>query len=74
MLIFLAARRYFSDSERSEVDKWDIPSGGEVQRLNTNHNKGASRGVRLTIKGVPSPQKLLHVLRHNPRNILQLVV
>jgi hypothetical protein len=25
MLIFLAAFRYFSDSERREVDRWDIP-------------------------------------------------
>ena len=25
MLIFLAARRYFSDSDRSDVDKWDMP-------------------------------------------------
>jgi hypothetical protein len=26
-LMFLAALRYFSDSERSEVDRWDIPAG-----------------------------------------------
>jgi hypothetical protein len=24
-LMFLAALRYFADSERSEVDRWDIP-------------------------------------------------
>jgi len=26
ILIFLAAFRYFSDSERREVDRWDIPN------------------------------------------------
>lgn len=29
-LIFRAALRYFSDSERSDVDKWDIPTESEV--------------------------------------------
>jgi hypothetical protein len=30
ILIFLAAFRYFSDSERREVDRWDIP--GDIIR------------------------------------------
>jgi hypothetical protein len=31
-LIFRAALRYFSDSDRSEVDKWDIPAGEVVSK------------------------------------------
>ena len=30
--IFLAAFRYFSDSERSDVDKCDIPAKGVVRK------------------------------------------
>src|ERR1700691_5873270 len=34
MLIFLAAFRYFSDSERKEVDRWDIPAPPKIRNLN----------------------------------------
>ena len=30
MLIFLAAFRYFSDSERNDVDRWDIPNNADT--------------------------------------------
>lgn len=51
-LIFRAALRYFSDSERREVDKWDIPVGG-VSIINRSDVK--SIVSILTIEGITSP-------------------
>lgn len=80
--MFRAALRYFSDSERNEVDRCDISGGtseasdvirvckrGEKQRKVTS-------GVAdvLTVKRVPAPKELLHILGHNTRHILQVVV
>ena len=46
MLIFLAARRHFSDSDRSEVDKWDMPSGGRRWLVNGDPQKRGQQTAR----------------------------
>ena len=71
MLIFRAALRYFSDSERSEVDRCDIPARDMCMN---GRGRAGGFGGELTVKRVSSPQQLLHVLRHDARHILQLVV
>ena len=35
-LIFRAARRYFSDSERSDVERWDISAGDQINKDEPN--------------------------------------
>ena len=71
MLIFRAARRYFSDSERSDVDRCDMPG---VRAVNIDASVRRARVEVLTVKRVSSPQQLLHVLCHDARHVLQLVI
>lgn len=69
MLMFRAALRYFSDSDRRDVDRCDIPAGpfplAQVEK---------TRRTGRTVKRISSPQQLLHVLRHDTRNVLQFIV
>lgn len=67
-LIFCAAFRYFSDSERSDVDRWDI-SGADVSMVALIKNSSSP-----TIERISSPQQFLHVLRHDSRYILKVVI
>lgn len=61
MLICLAAFLYFADSERSDVERCDMPI---VSVPNT----------KLTVQTVATPQQVLHVLGHNSRDILKVLV
>jgi hypothetical protein len=70
MLIFRAALRYFSDSNRSEVDKSDIP---EQQCMLVSITDAGQIGGH-TIQRVSSPQQFLHIFRHDPRHVLQVVI
>jgi len=66
-LRFFADLRYLSDSERSDVERCDMPGTKSTTR------RGVDR-QRPTVKGVPSPQELLHVFGHDPRNVLEVVI
>lgn len=71
-LIFRAALRYFSDSDRSDVDKCDIPDAITYYVSLPGHDVRAEWA--LTVKRVASPQELFHVLCHDPGNVLQLAI
>ena len=78
-LTFRAAFRYFSDSVRSDDDKWDMPiksrEASELSQLHMEHMNSyfKARETR-TVQGVASPEQLFHVLGHDSRHVLQVVV
>lgn len=51
--IFLAALRYFSDSERNDVDKCDIPAKGELGREVETNDTTYGRENLLSIAILP---------------------
>jgi hypothetical protein len=88
--MFLACFRYLSDSDRSDEERSDIPAHPiDVQysphclvhfvtasRTTEETERDVKRGVttKLTIERIPPPKQILHILRHDPRHILQILI
>lgn len=69
-LIFRAAFRYLADSERSEVESVDMPAVG----THISTASGGTGGRRRTIQAISPPEQILHVLGHDPRDVLEVLV
>lgn len=65
---FLAALRYFSDSERSDVERCDISE----KAVSATDARLADKGP--TIQRVSSPKEFFHIFRHYPGDVLKLIV
>jgi hypothetical protein len=82
-LICLACFRYLADSSRKLLEIFDIPAISlttdkqlnketEKCRKRREGQEAVIRGGGLTIQRIPTINQILDILRHNPRNILQL--